>query len=412
MTITVLSLLTHVIIAAGLLIGTHTDLRRREVPDWLNFGFIVAGLGLGLLATILSWSLQPLLSSVLGLLAGVLIGHLMFYAGQWGGGDAKMIMGIGALLGLDVFHCCSASQLPLLVIFFVNTVLVGAVYGLLWAVFLGFRHRRKVKRAFVERLRSPPVRKARMAVIIACLCLIVLVIAVPHYLFRLVFACFALIVFFMFYTWVFIHVIEHACMVKPVPVRDLVEGDWIFEEVWVKRPAFSPFIAQCQEQQRRALADRQQHDWWLSVAEQLSKHSWARRRKARLRKKLMRGRDELLQRAVKRYGRGVRRLTAKESSLIKRALTGAENDLRRAEDYVQEHGLPSLLGFLRKTYHYAPHESYLVGPQDLGITAEQITRVRERLRQVKVKQGVPFVPSFLVAYVMTMLVGNWLVFLL
>ena len=121
----------HIVVVLGLLVGTITDLKKREVPDWLNFSLIGAGFGLALLKSIFISSFQPIAASALGFILGVIIGYVMYYAGQWGGGDSKMIMGLGALFGL-FWQPISLQSTPFFLIFIINTILVGAIYGLAW----------------------------------------------------------------------------------------------------------------------------------------------------------------------------------------------------------------------------------------------------------------------------------------
>jgi glucan phosphoethanolaminetransferase (alkaline phosphatase superfamily) len=46
----------------------------------------------------------------------------------------------------------------------------------------------------------------------------------------------------------------------------------------------------------------------------------------------------------------------------------------------------------------------IVGPKDLGITKAQITQLKKlKVKKVMVKEGIPFVPSFLLAYVLFLL---------
>ena len=58
---------------------------------------------------------------------------------------------------------------------------------------------------------------------------------------------------------------------------------------------------------------------------------------------------------------------------------------------------------------------YIAGPKDLGIEKKQIKKLiqlhkKRKIKNVLVKEGIPFVPSFLIAYIVTLVLGN-LVFL-
>ena len=41
-----------------LLVGSYTDFKTREVPDWVNFGLIGIGFGINLLFTIVYWKIN------------------------------------------------------------------------------------------------------------------------------------------------------------------------------------------------------------------------------------------------------------------------------------------------------------------------------------------------------------------
>lgn len=122
---------------AGLLtVGAYTDIRWREVPDWLNFAGIAAGLGTRAIYSLATGQWSYILAGLAGLVAALVVAYAMFYLGQWGGGDSKMLLALGALLGID----WSMSSYG--VAFVVNVLLVGAAYGLIWSLALALIHRR------------------------------------------------------------------------------------------------------------------------------------------------------------------------------------------------------------------------------------------------------------------------------
>ena len=128
----------HSISVIGLIIGTKTDLEKREVPDFLNFVLIAFGIAIGATTSVITWTIWPLLSAIGGLLIGYLIGALMYYTGQWGGGDAKMLMGLGALQGVAIIGPASLwqGQFPLFFTTVITIFIAGAIYGLGYAAYL------------------------------------------------------------------------------------------------------------------------------------------------------------------------------------------------------------------------------------------------------------------------------------
>ena len=138
--------ISPLIVLVGLLIGSYTDFMTREVPDWLNFALMGIGFGLAVLASFIYASYSYLIEAVAGFVLTLGIALLMFYTGQWGGGDSKMIMALGALLGLDIFHLEYLDYS--LISFLFNALVVGAAYGVLWSVYLSIKHRKKFMKEF------------------------------------------------------------------------------------------------------------------------------------------------------------------------------------------------------------------------------------------------------------------------
>ena len=78
-----------------LLIATWCDLRTREIPDWISVALVLVGIT----AAGFGWGGVRWWMVLSGLLLGFLIGLALFHFARFGGGDAKLIAGIGAILG-------------------------------------------------------------------------------------------------------------------------------------------------------------------------------------------------------------------------------------------------------------------------------------------------------------------------
>ncbi len=210
----------------GLLIGTITDLKTREVPDWLNYGLICIGLGLNLLFSIIYWNYWFFVNSVAGFVIFLIIALVMFYSGQWGGGDSKMLMGLGALIGFDV----RLSNVPFIVGFFINILLVGAAYGLLWSLVLMVRNWKK----FLKEFRKISKVKVKRYVLGFSLLMVVLFFFNIDNLFGYMFLALLFMAISTFFLWIFVKSIEKVCMVRYVSPDKLTEGDWIVKDVRYK----------------------------------------------------------------------------------------------------------------------------------------------------------------------------------
>ena len=80
------------VVAAGCLVATYTDVRWGKIYNWTT-GAMVA-LGLAMNATFGDWQL-----AVWGLLASFAIHFTLWKLGIQKGGDAKLMIGVGTLLG-------------------------------------------------------------------------------------------------------------------------------------------------------------------------------------------------------------------------------------------------------------------------------------------------------------------------
>jgi prepilin signal peptidase PulO-like enzyme (type II secretory pathway) len=223
---------------AGLITGTYTDLRTREVPDWVNYGLIFCGFGLAAINSVISWNLSYILESVLGFVFFFAIALLMYYTGQWGGGDSKMIMGLGALVGLSLPFSSwlgrgfFTSGLPMLLNFLIYSIFVGAAYGFLWSIGLAIKNRKRFSQEFGLALaKKGNVAMKKILIAVAAMGLVAsFFITMP---FRLLVLALVLLLAMSFYMLIFIKTIEKACMLRKVSPAELTIGDWIAEEVKV-----------------------------------------------------------------------------------------------------------------------------------------------------------------------------------
>src|SRR3989344_8600508 len=162
-----------------LFIGSITDLKTREVPDWLNYGLMISGISLNMLFSIVYSDISFLINSIIGLAIFFGIAYIMFYAGQWGGGDSKMIMGIAAMIGINL----SSGMNAFLFGFLINALFAGAFYGLLGRMLIIFRNRKKFMKEFNEMLKEPKVIKSKkLLIVLLALVIILSFMPVPSYI--------------------------------------------------------------------------------------------------------------------------------------------------------------------------------------------------------------------------------------
>lgn len=215
------------VILIGLVIATITDLKTREVPDWLSYGMIAVGLGLSLLFSVIYRDYWFFVNSIVGFLLFLIVALIMFYAGQWGGGDSKVLMGLGALIGFDARFI----KFPFMIGFLVNILLVGAIYGLIWSLVLMIRNLRKFLKEFKRISHNAIMMKLKTSLVVFAFLMLVLFFLNKDEMMGYLFLALLLMVLSTFYLWMFVKAIERTCMIKAVTPDKLTEGDWIVKDI-------------------------------------------------------------------------------------------------------------------------------------------------------------------------------------
>jgi prepilin signal peptidase PulO-like enzyme (type II secretory pathway) len=209
-----------------LLIGSYTDFKTREVPDWVNLGLIGVGIGINILFSIIYWKINFILASAVGFGIFFAIAWIMFYLGQWGGGDSKMLMGLGALFGIDFI-----SKNFFLANFLVNAMIVGAMYGIFWSIFLIFKNRKKFIKTIKQLMKNKKVYLAKKIILVLFIILMLSGILVQDYFIKVISWYLSAVLVITFYLWFAIKAVENSCMLKYVKPHQLTEGDWIAKDV-------------------------------------------------------------------------------------------------------------------------------------------------------------------------------------
>lgn len=221
-------MLVEVILAivgvVALIYASVFDLRKREVPDWISYGLIVIALGIRLIYSFLTNNYIFLAYGLIGGAVMFLIGMGMYYGRQWGGGDAKLIIGLGALFfksGLNDYF---------IVNLLINILIVGGFYGLGWAIYLGIKHKKK----FIPNFKRLFAKTTKIRVLSLVLALIIGfgLFFIESFTLKFMVFVFAFMILIYPYIYIVIKAVEDSCMYKKVKVSDLTEGDWLAENIY------------------------------------------------------------------------------------------------------------------------------------------------------------------------------------
>ncbi len=209
-----------------LIIGSYTDFKKREVPDYISYGMIFVGIGIRLIHSVFVNDFSFLFQGIFGLAICFIIALVMYYSGQWGGGDSKVMMGIGAFLGLPLRF--DFLNLPDLMIFFINLLIVGGVYGFIFTLLMGLKDAKKIFKSFKKKYISQ--RTKRYFVLAVTLFMLIISFFVDR-ITAIFLVSFAILIIIFYNLLILITSIEKISMIKKIPVKSLTEGDWLAEEV-------------------------------------------------------------------------------------------------------------------------------------------------------------------------------------
>ncbi len=232
-------MLDYIIVLIGLiwlLIASISDIKTKEVPNWLNFSLVLIAFGIYGFKSILISSAKPVLGSLLGFAIFFVIGSLMYYSKQWGGGDAKLLYGLGALFHeypSQLNNLFNANiNLPFLAILFLNLVIFGSLYGILISITIMVKERKKFTKNFKGLFIKTKTVSFTLLVLAVLLIILSLILSIESsILIVLILAAIFPVIFFQLFLAV--KAVENISMYKKIKTFKLVEGDWIAEKIKV-----------------------------------------------------------------------------------------------------------------------------------------------------------------------------------
>jgi Flp pilus assembly protein protease CpaA len=223
----------------GSAIAGAYDLKTTEIPDVLPYSMIAIGLAYYLY---LSLTYSNFYYLIISLAVGLLFlgfGFVMYFLGQWGGGDAKLLSAMGFLLPIKPeFSVQTLFPFPLS--FFINLFLIGAAYMLLYAFIYSLMNR-KILQVFVKE-----VKASSKFLFLSFASFLIFIFFSSYYIFTTFFEFvplsfivkFSLLISFLtlifFLIWKFARIVEKVGFVKRISVKKLKVGDILAESKYIE----------------------------------------------------------------------------------------------------------------------------------------------------------------------------------
>jgi len=204
-----------------LIVASIQDIRKREVDNWLSFSLIAFSLAYVIFYSLLNQDISFFLHSLLGLTVFIALGFAFYYGRVFAGGDAKLIMGIGIIIGL------TNSYLNFLLLLLIS----GAIYGTFYTLFISIKHRKKFAKEFKLLWKNEKKIYFVLASIILLLPAILLQNAV-------LLALPALAILFPVIL-IYGKAVEN-CLIFSKSYKELTVGDWLYKSIKLKNKTIHP----------------------------------------------------------------------------------------------------------------------------------------------------------------------------
>jgi prepilin signal peptidase PulO-like enzyme (type II secretory pathway) len=220
-----LSLFVVAVASLFILVASLYDLKYGEIPDAVNLGFAGAIILIALSLSLLEGDalyLENALAVGIGYFA---ISYTLHYMGQWGGGDVKLLFGVGASLGLlnAVGYPWNAPSLPYYVVYFIDMGVVVMPYALSYFTILGLS-----KPEVFGKFLAGTVQKQALAALAAGFIMPLVLYMSTKFMFFLPFS--AILPAFIIAS-IYLKTSEEVLLTKTIPTSKLKETDALAEDI-------------------------------------------------------------------------------------------------------------------------------------------------------------------------------------
>jgi len=214
----------YVLALGYILFAVVQDLKTREIANWLNFSLIVFALGFRFLFSLFNGEgdFSFFYNGLIGLGIFFVLGNLFYYGKIFAGGDAKLMISLGAILPI---YSNSLMNIQLFFNFLLIFLLSGFIYILATSTFLCIKHFKAFKKEFAKQIK----KNKKLLMILTGVSLLFLIAG----FFEVLFFILGVLIFFSVYLYLYSKAIDEVCMIRKIFAIHLREGDWLYHNLKV-----------------------------------------------------------------------------------------------------------------------------------------------------------------------------------
>lgn len=207
------------------------DLKKREIYNWISFSLIGFALAYRAIYSVINSDLMFLIYGLLGLAVFVIVGYGFYYARVFAGGDAKLLMALGAVLPMS-------SSLLGNVAISLGFILLLLIFGSLWGIFYSGLLVLGNKRRFLTEFRKQYKRNRNL--LYGFILLAVVVAGIVALFFDTLMFVLPLVLLLFPLLYIYGKAVEESCLVIFVSSKELTVGDWLYSQVRVGKRIIKP----------------------------------------------------------------------------------------------------------------------------------------------------------------------------
>ena len=206
-----------------IIFGIIQDLKTREIANWLNFSLIVFALGFRFFYSLFETNFAFFYQGVIGLLIFFVVGNLLYYGKLFAGGDAKLMIALGAILP---FSYNFYENLDFFILFLMIFLIVGAVYTLISSLGLLITNFKPFKKEFRKQFKF--YKKLYVLALITAIVVAILGLLIDPLLYYI-----SVLMLFFIVLHLYAKAVDESCMIIEIKTSKLTEGDWLYKNVKV-----------------------------------------------------------------------------------------------------------------------------------------------------------------------------------
>lgn len=200
------------------------DFKSKEIANWLNFSLIAFALGFRLFYSLFSaGNLNFFYQGLIGIGIFFILGNLFYYGKLFAGGDAKLLIALGAILPFSGNFYANLENFFLFLMIF---LFVGAIYSIIVSTRLCLKNLGRFRKEFVKQF------KVNRKIVTLLLLLSIVFVLLSFLNFYIIFL--GILTFVSPYLYLFAKAVDEISMIKNIETSKLREGDWLYKDVKVK----------------------------------------------------------------------------------------------------------------------------------------------------------------------------------